>query len=368
MLKFHWDNLIKGWQFMKKYMSIFLVFIGLEIVFAASISGEGGQREKPKILIKIATVAPKGSYSMNLLEKLRDEIRSKTNNEVAWKVYWGGVQGDENNVLRKIRLKQLHGGVFSSIGLSQIVPAVRITEIPYLFRNYGEVVYVRNKIEDTMNKLFEDKGFIVLGWTSIGFIYSFSMEPITSFEIMKKQKWWLPKGDPLSIAYFKSLDITPIPLSITDVMTSLSTNLINGVGITPFFALAFRWHARFKYMSDFPTCNIVGAMIITKKIWDKVSPKSQKFIREISMRNQLSLNRIIRRTNRNSVKILKEAGIKIVHVDPKGKFKQYCFAAAKRTRESLIGKYYPRDLLNKILVWLEEYRKKHPESAYEIIK
>ena len=184
-------------------------------------------KERTKIIVKIATLAPKGSMSTNIMENFRAKGREITNNEVDLKVYWGGVQGDENNVLRKIRLKQLHGGLFTSLGLGQIVPEVRVTEIPYLFRNSDEVRYVRERLADTMNTLFEDKGYIVLGWFDNGFLYTFSNVPINSVEIMKRQKYWLPEGDASTVALFDALDISPIPLSIIDVLTSISTNLIN---------------------------------------------------------------------------------------------------------------------------------------------
>ncbi|MDY6933172.1 MAG: TRAP transporter substrate-binding protein DctP [Spirochaetota bacterium] len=348
-----------------------LIFIGLGMSFTV-IEAEDGvkykKRKPAKIRIKLATIAPQGSMAMNYMEKIRTEIRTKTNNEVDFIVYWGGVQGDERNVLRKIRLRQLHGGAFSGSGLGQIVPEVRITEIPYMFRNSDEVAYVRNKLTDNLNKYFEKKGFIMLGYNEVGFLYNFSKEPLTSIEILKKQKHWMPTDDPLVVEVYKAFDITPIPLSVTDVMTSVSTNLINSASMTTFFAMGFRWYTRFPYVSDFPSMNLLGALLVTKSIWNKISPTSRKIVQEIAKYHNDKLSNAMRDVNNRSAQLLKDAGVKIVHVDPDGEFGKYLIKAGITARENLVGKLYSKELLNQALSLLDEYRRLHPESAWELIK
>ena len=226
--------------------------------------------DKEPVKIKIATLAPSGSY-----DQLRNSILEKTGNQVDLKFYYGGIQGDAKDVLRKIRFRQLHGATLSGYGLGQIVPESRITNIPYVFKNYGEIEYVRGNLEEYLNKEFEKKGFIVLGWYDIGFIYTFSKVPITSLEVARQQKFWVPENDMVANTICEVLDISPISLSITDVMTSLSTRLIDAASAPPLAAVAFRWYTRFQYMSEYPMGNVVSALVITKKQWDNISPENQ---------------------------------------------------------------------------------------------
>jgi len=320
--------------------------------------------DRSKVTIKIATIAPKGSSMMNSFDELAREVREKTNNEVSFKIYWGGVQGDEKDVLRKIKLGQLHGGGFMGVGLGQIVPEVRVTEIPYVFRNQEEVAYVRSKLEDTMNSLFEKKGFIVLGWLDLGFVYTFSKIPVDSLEVARKQKWWTLEGDPIGSSIYKELDISPISLSITDVATSLSTNLIDCANSTPYGAVAFQWYSRFSYMAEYPSTSILGATIITKKIFDKISPEGRKIIMDVAKASHAMIESAGREENDKCLDILKKSGIKVVQTsDENGKDQiQYITDAAKRARESLVGKMYTREMLDRTLTLLEEYRKAHPEN------
>lgn len=326
--------------------------------------------KSPDIMIKLATIAPRGSYVMDLMSELNEAIQSKTDNAVGIKIYYGGVQGDEKDVLRKIRLGQLHGGTFTGPGLGNIVPQVRVTELPFVFRNYAEVEYVREQLEPTMRKLFRKAGYIVLGWNEIGFVYNFSKVPITSIEVARDQKWWMWKGDQLSRAMFDAFDITPVPLSFTDVMTSLSTKLIDTASITPYGAVAYRWYERFNYMSEYPTTNVLGATIVTRRVWDKIAPEHQQTIRDLCPSYFEKINRHVREQDRKSIEILKKSGIEIVPMNPEEDREQFefIFEASRKARESLVGEMYSRELLEKTLSLLEAYRNDHPDSTVQKVR
>ena len=171
---------------MKKYAWILIFF-----VFVIFLSTGVYAEKKPKIMIKMATIAPRGSFIMKTIDKIDAEIRKQTNNEVGIKLYYGAVQGDESDVLRKIRLGQLHGGMFTGNGLGRIASQIRVMELPYMFRNYDEVEYVRSRLRKKMEQFLNEKGYIVLGWNEIGFVYNFSKVPILSIEIARNQKWWM---------------------------------------------------------------------------------------------------------------------------------------------------------------------------------
>ncbi len=316
--------------------------------------------EKATVTIKLATLLPKDSAAV--YEKLRSEVGRQTDNEVRFKIYYGGVQGDEYDVLRKIQYKQIHGGSFTGHGLGKIVPAVRITELPYLFKNYGEISYVRANLEETMNRLFFQEGYVVLGWYETGFAYVFSKVPITSVEVARQQKWWMWEGDPMQQAIFNAMDISPVALSLTDVMTSLSTRLIDAAAITPFGAVAFRWYTRFKYMGEYPIANGIVAVIVTREVWDKISPDNQRKTMAISKELFAGMVAERRTSNDHSIGVLKNAGISIVPFDTQSEAMQFILSASDKAREAMVGELYSRELLDRTLSLLKEYRSKNPGS------
>ncbi|HPC47549.1 MAG TPA: TRAP transporter substrate-binding protein DctP [Deltaproteobacteria bacterium] len=320
-------------------------------------------QQNARIVIKMATLAPKGTALAKAFEEMAIQIQQKTHGEVAFKTYWGGVQGDEKDVMRKIRLGQLHGGGFMGAGLGLVVPEVRVTEIPYVFRNHEEVGYVRRHLQPEMERLFEDKGFKVLGWMDLGFVYTFSKVPLVDLATARKQKWWALEGEPISQAVYQALDISPVSLSISDVATSLSTNLIDCANSTPFGAVAFQWYTKFKYMTGYPTTNIQGATIVRKDVWDRISPEGRRVILDVARAQHTKIEEATRFEDAKALELLRKAGIQIVKYDINDKEMRYVFEAAKKARESLVGTLYSRDLLDRTMALVEDYRRTHPNDT-----
>jgi TRAP-type transport system periplasmic protein len=354
----------------KSYICLGLMLTALLFSSTAVFAERAPKKAKVKILIKMATIAPRGSFMTKVIDEMDADIRNQTNNEVGVRLYYGGVQGDEKDVLRKIRLGQLHGGTFTGHGLGKIVSEVRVSELPFVFQNYDEVDYVRQQLRKDMAQRFEEKGYIVLGWNEIGFVYNFSKVPITSLEIAQDQKWWQWGDDPLSGAMYEALDIKPIQLSITDVMTSLSTKLIDTAGCTPYGAVAYHWYERFEYMSEYPVTNVQGGTIVSKKVWDKITPDSRKKIKSICQPYFDRLSAHTRVQDQKSIAVLKKTGIKIAPFDADGTTKQldFIFSISKKARENLVGKLYSQELLDQTLSFLDDYRKSHPDSHVQRIR
>ena len=63
--------------------------------------------------LKIATLAPDGSSWMEVLNAAADEVKAQTDGKVVTRFYPGGVMGGSDMVLRRMKLGQLQGGVFT---------------------------------------------------------------------------------------------------------------------------------------------------------------------------------------------------------------------------------------------------------------
>jgi TRAP-type C4-dicarboxylate transport system substrate-binding protein len=179
---------------------------------------------------KMATLAPNGSTWMKEIQRAADEISKATDNRVNFKFYGGGIMGSTKSVLKKIRINQLQGGAFTTGELTDIYPDIIIYSLPFLFRSYDEVEYVRNKLDGLLEKEMEENGMVMLGTSSGGFAYIMSDTPIASVDEMRNKKVWLPEGDIVVQAVYENLGIAPVPLSLADVYTGLQTGLIDTIG------------------------------------------------------------------------------------------------------------------------------------------
>lgn len=339
----------------------------LLLIFFSAFSNVSAM-QKPTVRIKIATLSPKGSKIEKVLEAFRSAVKEKTDNAVDFKIYYSGVQGDDKDVLRKIQFRQLHGAILTGYGLGRIATPVRVTELPYTFRNYGEVDHVRKQMRPEMDEAIQNNGYVAIGWFDFGFCYNFSKVPLTGIDVARSQKWWVWEGDPLYEATFSVLDIKPVPLSFTDVMTSLSTKMIDAAATTPHSAVAFRWYTRFQYMAEFPVLNVLGATVVTQDVWKKISSGHQKIILELGEQYHREITMIQRKMNDESIASLKQAGIVIVRLDDTTAGSGWMHETARNTANVLVDKLYSKDLLDRTLALLKAYRASHPDSVVMNLK
>ncbi|MDA0986548.1 MAG: TRAP transporter substrate-binding protein DctP [Bacteroidetes bacterium] len=325
-------------------MKIFLLILFLSIQLFAQ-----------QHIIKFATLAPEGSTWISVMREFDAAIRKESGGKLGFKIYPGGIAGDEKDVIRKIRLGQYHSAGITGVGMGEISPIVRILDTPFLFRNYSEVDFILQKHEDEFAKSFLDENFILLGWAEVGFVYTFSNNPIKQIKDLKGIKMWSWEGDPVAEATFKSLNANFIPLSITDVMTSLQTNLVDGFYTSPLAAISLQWFTTVKYMLDFPLANASGSIIISKKEFDKLTPDLQQILIRNGKIYMRKLTEQSREDNRKSLQSLKNAKIIFTQLSSDQE-KKYCDEIGKNARKMLVGKLYEGEFLTRVENSISEFR------------
>jgi TRAP-type C4-dicarboxylate transport system substrate-binding protein len=229
-------------------------------------------------------------------------------------MYSGGVMGDEPDVLRKIRKGQLHGGMFTGYGIGRIYSPARVLEMPFLFKDINESDYVREQIMPDLEIGFRANGFELLGWPEVGFIHFFSTKPITSVDDIRQRRIWLWQGDPLGEAFFKAAEIDPIPLSIMDVYTQLSTKhgSIDTVYTSTFGAIALQWYSKLRYATNIPLTNAIGGVVISSRFYNKLPPDLQHLLKTTGKEMSDAIRLNAREENRKSIEILKDNGIEFM--------------------------------------------------------
>ncbi len=325
-----------------------VILFGLSTVFATNSLAQ-------KYTIKFATLAPEGSTWMKIMRQFDKELREKTNGEVGFRIYAGGVLGDEKDVLRKIRIGQLHAAGFTGVGMGEIAPEVRILDAPFLFRNYDEVDYIYNKFYDRFARSFEKNGYVLLGWAEVGFVHVFTKKWVNDLEDLRKLKMWVWEGDPVAEATFRAFGIQPIPLSVIDVMTALQTNMVDAVYTSPLAAVALQWFTKLKYMMAVPLADASGAVLISNRMYKKIPPPYQEILKTLARRYMRQLTLRSRKDNENAIETLKKNGIEIIPA-PDPQTLQRFYETGAKARRALVGKFYSEELLNQVESALEEFR------------
>lgn len=306
-------------------------------------------------VLKFATLAPEGSSWMNEMAELNKELIEKTGGQVKFKFYPGGIAGEDKDFIRKVRIGQLQAAGFTGVGLGEIAPEARILDAPWLFKSDTEVDYVYKAFAKPFAAAIGKGGYILLGWTDIGPVYVFTKKPLKALEDMKNEKMWVWEGDLIAQAAYAALGVSPIPLSPIDVMSSLQTGLVNGFYGSPLAAVALQWFKRAKYIYPVPMARSAGAVLLSKKAFDDLSPDQQKTLLDISVRHLRKLNEQARIENEEALRSLQKQGLTLTDMPGPETLKRL-EELGKKARRELAGKLYSPQLLTDVERALEEFR------------
>ena len=230
---------------------------------------------------KVATLSPDGSFWMKTMREAGKEVEAATDSRVKFKWYPGGVMGDDKAVLRKMRVGQLQGAALPMGELLSFYPDSQAYGIPFLFNSYEEVDYVRSQLDDTLIAGFAEGGMEVLGIAEGGFGYFLTAEPVRVPADLQQQKVWVPQNDVVSARLAQSIGVTPIPLTLPDVLPGLQTGLVNTVAVSPMGAIVLQWHTRVAHITDIPLMYFCGVISLTGKSFNKLSADDQAVVKAV---------------------------------------------------------------------------------------
>jgi TRAP-type C4-dicarboxylate transport system substrate-binding protein len=283
--------------------------------------------------LRIGTLAPKNSLYHRQLMEIGEAWKTAQGGNAKFVAFPDGSQGGETEMARRMRIGQLQGALLSVVGLNEIEPSISaLQSLPLLFKSWDEVDYVREKMRPAMEKKFADKGFVVLAWGDAGWVRFFSKEPAFKPEDYVKMKFFAWGGEPEQQEIMKSLGYTPVPLETTDILPSVQTGMINVVPSTPYFALASQVYTMAPNMLEINWAPIVGALVITKKSWDGMSPEAQTALRAAGEKAGVQLRAKARQELDDAVDAMKKRGLVVNRPN----------AEQMRAWQELADKLYPR--------------------------
>ena len=297
--------------------------------------------------LKVGVLVPEGTGWAKIIKKMTAEIKDATKGNVEIKVYYGGSQGDEQDVLRKIRIGQLQGGIFTGKTLGDINGDVRVVEVPFTFNNNREkALKTLQKLTPFFNQNFEKNKFKSLATFEIGQIYLVSQTKIQDLNAIKSVKIWSWEGDPVVNTMFETMHLIGVPLALPDVLSSLTTGVINAAYAPGIGIISLQWNTKIKYVIDFPISYSIGAFVITGDAWSKMSPADQKIVSEISKKYESEINITNVKDNEDAFKSMKAQKIEFI------KFSDSDIKQAQTYRQEIIkklkGKVFSDDAYKKL--------------------
>jgi TRAP-type C4-dicarboxylate transport system substrate-binding protein len=305
--------------------------------------------------IRMATLVPAGSIWEKNLRQMAAEWNKLSSGSVVVNVFPSGALGDEPEVVRRMRFDNPQAAALTIVGLSEIDSAFNVFSIPFFFQSYDELYYVIDKMTPVLSQRLDQKNLVLLAWGHGGWAQVFTTKPVKTLAELKQIKLFTAAGDERMVQWYKANGFQPRALAMTDILTGLTSGMIEGLPAPPAAANAFQWFRQTKYMLDIGIAPVVGAVVITKKTWNSFSEADRAKFREAASAMERRLEAEIPKQDRASIEEMKKRGLVVTAAEgTEWKTVAQSFAATMR------GDMVPADIYDMALKERDAFRQKKP--------
>ena len=193
------------------------------------------------------SIAPEGSVyadgSEGVARALEGEIQG-----LRIKRRFGGVLGDELSTVRMVQQGRIELFTGSLGALVDLVPELRVLELPYLFANETEVDSTIEKMWPQMRKALAARGYEGVGWSAVGFRHLWTKRPIGSLDDLRKLRI-RSMPTPTYERFWKLAGVSAVAMGVPEVAPLLEQGSLDGFDQAITFTFASSWHQYVKHLT-----------------------------------------------------------------------------------------------------------------------
>jgi TRAP-type C4-dicarboxylate transport system substrate-binding protein len=313
--------------------------------FSVSSPGPAEAQEAAPIVLRIATLTPRGSAWHRVFTAWSQSLRAATAGRLTIQVQPTDV-GDEREVVRRLRAKEIDGASLTAVGLAQIAPPVLVLEAPGIVDSDGALDRVRTALDGELRRAFEQQGVTLLGWTEYGRARIFSTRPIVRPTDLRTAHPWLLPDDPIGPALLQVVGAVGVSAPIGEVLQALHEGRIDTVVASAIAVNALQWHTRLTHVTHFSSAVVVGATVISRERYEALPVDLQTALRDTARQAHDLLQRTVRLDDDRAYQALLQRGM--IPVDASAHQAEW-HQVAHQTRQRLVGRYFTRELLDRAI-------------------
>ena len=307
------------------------------------------------IRLKLGTLAPGGTSYHKCLQAMGEKWRKAADGAVQLTIFPGGTQGSEADMVGLMQTGNLDAGLLTADGISQIDQAALALQImPLAFRNLAEVDFLVEKLRPQLEARLLAKGYIVLFWSDSGWVRFFSTSPVVHPEDLRKLKVFSWASYAAEYDLWKAAGFSPVALETSGIPQGLLSGTINAVPTVPIFALAAQLDSQAKHMLEINWGPLVGALVVTKRSWDRVPVSTREAMLKIAADTGRQIKAAGRAENDTAVGAMVKRGLAVHPMTPEAEAEW--LAVIDKVRDQIRGKLVPADMFDEAQRLLKEHR------------
>ena len=311
--------------------------------------------------VKMATLATANSVFDTILKKMGKSWEEGTDGRVSLTVIAGGAAGDEPDIIRKMRIGSYQGGAISVAGLTDIHKDFTIFEVPLFFDSFEEMLFVLREVTPTLERRLDEKGFKLLAWGYVGWVYFFSTQPVRTLEDLQDLKMMTLSGEETLLRWWRSNGFKPVSIATTDIMMALETGMIEAITVPPLFAMQMQFYRKAKHMADLGLAPMMGAVLISKRTWDRIKESDRPVVLAAGREAQAQVLAQIPKLDETAIRLMGSQGLTVTKIKNSAASQEW-LEAAERFATTMRGDIVPESIFDEALAARTAYREKQAEG------
>jgi TRAP-type C4-dicarboxylate transport system substrate-binding protein len=330
------------------FFAIFFFLFSVNLIFAqrGTVRGEVVQ-------IRFASPLPRNSDWGRALDRLAADWQRVTDNGVRVAINHDGREGGEASMLSSLSSDAIQVALFSTAGLSEICPSVMALSVPFLIKNDAELDRVLNDVKPVLNNRIRND-LVVIAWAKGGWVYLFSKEPVLTPDDLRRQRLGTsPELKEINQA-FRTMGFTLVEGDMNSLGPMLASNRINSIYMIPAAIAPLQLHRNLSNMLELPIAPVMGAIVMNRVTWNKISAAHQQEILRVTQRIVEEFDAATPRAEANAIRAMNNDGLTLGK--PTQAQENMWRAELDNALPSLIGTVIDRDMYQRINSILERSR------------
>jgi len=292
-------------------------FIILCLFFTPSaVNAQRGGRSGEALEIRLASPMPRNSDWGRTLDRIAAEWGRVTNNEVRLRILHDGVEGGDAKVLSSLSSNNIQAALFSSFGLSSICPAIMTFSVPFMIKNDTELDLALKEAKPYLEAQANRTNFTVVTWSKGGWVNMFSKDPVFVPDDLRRHRIATsPESEDMNMV-FKTMGFHLVETNMADIGPRLANNMINAFYQTPAAVAPLGLHKSLRNMLDMPLAPFLGAIVVNRVTWNKISPDRQRELMRVTQSIADEFDVTMPRIAGNAVTMMSREGLTVNKLTP----------------------------------------------------
>jgi tripartite ATP-independent transporter DctP family solute receptor len=231
------------------------------------------------------------------------------------KVFNKGALGSEKETIDQVKIGALDLTRVNISPMNSLCPATLVPTLPFLFRSVEHMRRVLDgPVGEEILKSCEGQGIVGLAFYDSGARSLYAKKPVRTVADLKGLKVRVQQSD-LWVALVGAMGGNPTPMPFGEVFTALKTGLIDAAeNNVPSYETTKHFEAA-KFYSRTEHSMAPEMLLMSKRIWDRLSPAEQKMLRDAARASVAFQRQKWDEQEAKSLAVVRAAGVQINEVD-----------------------------------------------------